>query len=581
MTTVGSESAGAIARPRRPIVRAGGFHWAVWVFVVISVLGPFVPLIYSSFRDRPLYEAGGAFTLDPYRHVLGDSAFWHAAGNTLQYAALTTVLAVVFGAIVGILVMRTDLPGRRAFGALVLLPLLLPALGIIVGWIEIWGPGGYLTGWFHQHLHVKTLPLDTIVGMSVIEAVRLLPVAYLTCRAALARADSSLEDAARSAGAGPLRVVRSITIPMLRPALLNSATLIFTLAIASLGIPLLLGTPSNIQMISTYLYNNWTNASSPDPPFVSAGAVLLLLVATALLVVRNRLLGAEERFVSVGGRGGRQALLPLGFWRWPLALAVSLYLIFGVLIPILGLALTSVVSVLTPLIPPWELLTWSNWTALREGEFRDAIENSAIIALVGAVVTTVVVTLATLVAHRSRFPLRRSLPFVMLYPRATPGIIIGIGFFWAYLVTGALGDWLRGSIWGIMVAFCVRNLPFAYIVMYPTMARIGDELDRAARSVGASWWRTSRSIVLPLLRPAIFISFSIMFIEILNDYDPAVFLVKPGTDVMGTTMLSQFQQGFVGQVAALAMVQVIVTAIVLAVSSRLFKIGALGGRHDA
>jgi iron(III) transport system permease protein len=581
MTTVASETAGATPRPRRPLLRAGGFHWAVWVFVVGAILSPFVPLVYSSLRDRPLYEHGGAFTFSAYREVLGDSAFWHAALNTLEYAAITTVLAVVFGAIVAILVMRTDLPGRKAFGALVLLPLLMPALGIIVGWIEIWGPGGYLAGLFHEHLHLKTLPLDTISGMSVLEAVRLLPVAFLTCRAALARADSSLEDAARSAGASPLRVVRSITIPMLRPALLNSATLIFTLALASLGIPLLLGTPNNIQMISTYLYNHWTNASTPDPPSVSAGAVLLLFIATAMLLLRNRLIGAEERFVSVGGRGARQALLPLGRWRWPLALAVSLYLIFGVLIPVLGLALTSIVSVLTPLIAPWELFTWTNWTDLRHGEFRDAIENSAIISLVGAVLTTVVVTVATLVAHRSRFPLRRTLPFVMLYPRATPGIIIGIGFFWAYLVTGFVGDWLRGNIWGIMVAFCVRDLPFAYIVLYPTMARIGDELDRAARSVGASWWRTSRSIVLPLLRPAIFVSFAIMFIEILNDYDPAVFLVKPGTDVMGTTMLSQFQQGFVGQVAALAMVQVAVTAVVLAVSSRLFKLGALGGRSDA
>src|SRR5215218_3706990 len=579
MTTVAPEPAGAIRRPRRPIVRAGGFHWAVWAFVVVSVLGPFVPLIYSSFRDRPLYEAGGAFTLEPYQHVLGDSAFWHAALNTLQYAAFTTVLAVVFGAIVAILVMRTHLPGRRAFGALVLLPLLLPALGIIVGWIEIWGPGGYLTGWLREHLHVKTLPLDTIFGMSVIEAVRLLPVAYLTCRPALARADSSLEDAARSAGAGPLRVVRSITVPMLRPALLNSATLICTLALASLGIPLLLGTPNNIQMISTYLYNNWTNASSPDPPFVSAGA-LLLLVATAMLVLRNRLLGAEERFVSVGGRGARQALLPLGLWRWPLAIAVSLYLIFGVVIPVLGLALTSIVSVLTPLLPPWELLTWSNWTALKEGEFRTAIENSAIISLVGAVLTTIVVTLATLVAHRSRFRLRRTLPFVMLYPRATPGIIIGIGFFWAYLVTGAAGDWLRGSIWGIMVAFCVRNLPFAYIVMYPTMARIGEELDRAARAAGAGWWHTSRSIVLPLLRPAIFASFVLMFVEILNDYDPAVFLVRPGTEVMGATMLTQFIQGAVGPVAALAVVQVAITVAVLAIGAKVFKIGMTGG-HDA
>jgi len=284
--------------------------------------------------------------------------------------------------------------------------------------------------------------------------------------------------------------------------------------------------------------------------------------------------------VSVGGRSQRKALLALRGWRWPLTGAISFYLLFATVIPVLGLALMSVVYVLTPLIAPWHVLTWSNWHALTQPDFTRAIKNSALIAVVGAVVTTAVVALATLVAHRSRLPVRKSLPFVMLYPRATPGIIIGIGFFWAYLVTGAPGDWLRGSIWGIMLAFCVRNLPFAYIVMYPTLARIGEELDRAGRSAGASWWTTSRRIVLPLLRPAIFASFILMFVEILNDYDPALFLVKPGTEVIGTTMLSSFIQGVVGPVAALAMVQIAITVVVLAVGSRVFKLG-VGGGHDA
>jgi iron(III) transport system permease protein len=88
---------------------------------------------------------------------------------------------------------------------------------------------------------------------------------------------------------------------------------------------------------------------------------------------------------------------------------------------------------------------------------------------------------------------------------------------------------------------------------------------------------TCRQIVLPLLRPAIFASFVLMFVEILNDYDPAVFLVKPGTEVMGATMLSQFIQGSIGPVSALAMVQVAVTVSVLAVGAKLFKIRAMGG----
>ena len=377
-------------------------------------------------------------------------------------------------------------------------------------------------------------------------------------------------------------MLTKITIPMLRPALLNAATLIFTLSIAALGIPLLLGTSNNIIFVSSYLYNTWTNASTPDPGSVSAGAVMMLAVATALLVARNILLGTEARFVSVGGKSGRQALLRLRGWRWPLAGVVSLYLVLTTLVPILGLALMSVVVVLTPLVPPWELLTSSSWHVLLDDPaFRRSIQNSAIIAVVGAVATTAFVAVATLVAHRSGFRFRRSLPFLMLYPRAAPGIIIGIGFFWAYLLTGALGDSLRGSIWGIMIAFCVRNLPLAYIVMYPTLARIGEELDRAGRAAGAGWWRTSRSIVLPLLKPAIFASFILMFVEIINDYDPAVFLVKPGTEVMGATMLAQFIQGQVGPVAALAMVQVVITVVVLAIGAKLFRIGVTGGEHGA
>jgi iron(III) transport system permease protein len=567
----------AFPQPRRSWLPAGALQAATWIVVIVLILGPFVPLLYASLRDRPLYQAGGVFTLDPYRELFGDSAFWHAWQNTLVFAALTTAIAVVFGAAFAILCGRTDLPGRRAYSRLVLLPILLPSLGMVLGWVVIWGPGGYLTNFFSQRLHIGTLAIDTIPGMALVEGARLLPIAFLTCQAALGRADSALEDAARSAGAPPLKVLSSVTIPMLRPALLNSATLIFTLAIAALGIPLLLGTSRNINFVSSYLYNLWTNASAPDPGSVSAGALMLLVVATLLLLIRNRLLGAEARFVSVTGRAGRHEMLGLRIWRWPLAACLAVYLVFTTLIPVLGLALMSVVTILTPLIAPWELFTWANWQALGDDVFRRSIENSAIISVVGAIFATALVALATLVAHRSRFPLRRTLPVVLLYPRATPGIIIGIGFFWTFLVTGAIGDWFRGSIWGIMLAFCVRNLPFAYVVMYPTLARIGEELDRAGRAAGAGWWRTCRSIVIPLLRPAIFASFVLMFVEILNDYDPAVFLVKPGTEVMGATMLSQFLQGMIGPVSALAMVQVAITVIVLGLGATLLKIRPMGG----
>jgi iron(III) transport system permease protein len=216
------------------------------------------------------------------------------------------------------------------------------------------------------------------------------------------------------------------------------------------------------------------------------------------------------------------------------------------------------------------MLTLSNWRSVTQGVFAHSIQNSVEIAVVGAILTVAVVALATAVAHRSRFRLRRSLPFMLLFPRAIPGIIIGIGFFWTFLLVNPPGSALRNSIWGIMLALSIRSLTLAYFVLASAFATVSEWLDDAARSGGASWWTTMTRITLPILRPALFVSFILLFISILNDYDPALFLVTPGHEIMGVAMLQAAQQGTTGPVAALAMVQVAITIVAIAVGSRLF-----------
>ena len=124
----------------------------------------------------------------------------------------------------------------------------------------------------------------------------------------------------------------------------------------------------------------------------------------------------------------------------------------------------------------------------------------------------------------------------MLYPRAMPGLVTGMAFFWAFVVldpTGRPGP----SLWAVGLAFAVRSLALGYSAFYPALAALGEDLDRAARTAGADWWTAMRTIVLRLLRPAMAVSFVLLFVAMLNDYDPAVFLVTPGTEVMGLTML--------------------------------------------
>jgi iron(III) transport system permease protein len=499
---------------------------------------------------------------------------------TAKFAVATTVGAVVVGASFAVVCTRTDAAGRHVYRRLALLPIVLPPLGVILGWNSLYGRSGYATRFITQTLHLPW-DLSSLWGMAVLGAATTMPLAFLTCQAALASADSSLEDAARTAGASTATVLRRVTLPLLRPAILNSSLLIFALSIETLGIPLLLGAPHDINFVASYLYDTWNSALTPDPASVSAGAILLLVIASLLLVARTKLLGSEARFVSITGRPGAQRPMELGRWRIPVGLALGGYIALTSLAPLVALTVTSFVRILTPLIAPWHLLTLGNWRALSDPVFVRSIRNSVTIALVGAAVTTVVVAMGALVADRSRFRLRGSLRFLMLYPRAIPGIIVGIGFFWSFLLVDPPGSSLRSSIWGVMLALSVRSLTIAYLLLYPTMSRISASLDSAARTAGAGWSTTMRRIVVPLLKPALVAVFIVIFVSILNDYDPALFLVHPGTEIIGVTMLDGFHQGIVGPVAALAMIQVIITAAVVAIAGRFFAANLLGRRRHA
>jgi iron(III) transport system permease protein len=564
----------------RRLVPESGVQAVIWVLVAVGVLAPVVPLVYASVQSKPIYASGRVFTLAAYRQLFADPAFRQAALNTLEFAGLTTAGAVVLGGGFAVLCSRTDVLGRRVYPRLFIAPILLPPLGLILGWNALYGPGGYAHDFINQTLHLP-FNLTTVPGMAVLGAAVAVPVVFLVCQAALAGLDSSLEDAARSAGASPLRVLGRVTVPMLRPALLNAGLLVFMLSIESLGIPLVLGSPQGHDLIASYLYNTWSNGFTPDPPVVSAGATVLLAAAGLLLLLRSRLLGDRARFVSTGRRGAAAAgRVHLGTLpRLVLGALLGLYLAATTFAPIAALALNSVVSELTPLIAPWHLLTAANWRAIGQGTLAQSIRNSAEIAVTGAVVTAAVVALATAVAHRSRFRLRRSLPFMLLFPRSIPGIIIGIGFFWAFLLVSPPGHALLNSIWGIAIALSIRSATLAYFVMSSAFATVSESLDDAARSGGASWWTTMTRITLPILRPALFVSFILLFISILNDYDPALFLVTPGHQIMGVSMLITMQSGATGPVAALAMVQVAITIVAIAVAGRLFATRARGHRH--
>ncbi|MGP4006919.1 ABC transporter permease [Streptomyces sp. 4N124] len=571
----GPPRAGELGAPQyRRLFGAGrevSIHWLTFLLTAALVLAPVIPILFQSVRNQPLYAAGGAFTLSNYSNLFTEAEFGTIILNTLYFAALTTVFALAIAVPMAILLERTRFPAARVIGQILRWPIYISPLVLGFGWIVIYGPAGFMTTVVRESFGWVPWNLYSMPGMAFVEAVAQVPIAYLFCANALAASDTSLENAARTVGAGPVRILGSIVVPMLRPPVLYAGLLIFGTAVETLSIPLILGEPAEITLFSSFLYEQGIDSVDPDYGLLGAASTLVLVSTVALVILQGRLLKHAQRFVSVRGKATRANLLDIGRWKWLGFGFVGLYVLFGVLLPMIALILRAFTSLLTPLVNPLDLLTLDNFKLIFSyAPYTESITNSITVAFIGALAVTLFGTVVVLVARRSDFRLARLLEATAQAPHAVPGLIVGIGFFWAFAwIPG--GDLVRGTIFALIIAFGVRAIPSAYGAISPATMQLGSELDNAARVAGADWWRTVSRILLRLLVPAMLASFLLIWTTMIREYAPAMFLAGSESQVIGTTAIDLWTQGETGSVAALATLQIAVTALVAGLAGLLLR----------
>ncbi|GIW08996.1 MAG: hypothetical protein KatS3mg061_0053 [Dehalococcoidia bacterium] len=267
-------------------------QWAIALLTALLVLAPLGPIVYQSFLDQPLFEAEKQLTLGNYTRVLSSPEFWSIFATTLVFAVASTALAVLLGTAFAVILTRTDVPTAGVLSAVVLFPFYVSPLVLAFAWAIVYGPAGYVTLFVRTLTGVTPWNLYSLTGIALVGAVYYLPYPFLYATGSLALTDPQLEDAGRIAGAGPLRTLWSITVPLLRPAIAYGALLTVVSAVELLSVPLVLGSPVGIQVLSTYLYKLGLVGGGIDYGGIAAISVLMLLVITALVWLQVRLVGA-------------------------------------------------------------------------------------------------------------------------------------------------------------------------------------------------------------------------------------------------------------------------------------------------
>jgi iron(III) transport system permease protein len=545
------------------------FRLPTVVILAVVVLLPVGVVVYQSFLDEPFFVAAARLSLESYRFILAEPDFARAFLTSFLLAAGMTAIAVPFGGVLAFLVVRTDLPGKSWIEPALLVPIVLSPIVIAFGYVISVGPVGFASLAVKQLIGFVPWNLYSLGSLIVIAGLTHVPHVYLFSAASLRKLNLELEEQARVMGAPPWRVALTVSLPLIWPALVYSGVLIFFLGFELFGLPLIIGDPANVLVLTTYLFKLTNIMGTPSYQLMAVVVVAIALVTLPLVYLQRYLLRMAERYVTMGGKGMHSRPLRLGPWRWVALVCIVLWLLLAIGLPLAGVLLRAFVDRWGEGINPFESLTLQNFRDLAEHpNLIVAIVNTCFLATAGAGASVAVYAVIALATHRWKSRFVATVDYLVLLPRSMPGLVAGLAFLWVFLFVPYLGA-LRGSIVGLWLAYSTVWLAFGLRLISASLSQISPELEEAARVTGARPGRALRDVTLPLIRFGLVSSWLLCFMIFVREYSTGVYLQGPGTEVLGPLIVSLFGGGSLELVAALSVVNVVLVVAGLALALRL------------
>lgn len=541
---------------------------AVVALLALSVFFPLGLVLWQSVLSGPFFMPSAQLSLESFVFIFEDPDFWMATKNTLIIAVGMSFIAIPLGAVLAFIMVRTDLPGRRWLETPILIPIFVSPVVLGFGYVVSLGPVGFFSVWFEALFGHVPWNIYSLAAIVVIAGLTHVPHVYLYSSSALRNLGSDVEEAARLSGASPFRVARDVSIPMVSPALLYVGVLVFFLGFEIFGLPLILGDPEGHLVLTTYLYKLTNKLGTPSYHLMAAVATCIIAVTFPLVLLQRALLKSAQRFVAMKGKSARQRPLALGPWKWVALAVIALWLLLTIVVPVSGVALRSVVSSWGAGINLLEVLTLDHFRAVFEEDVMiRSILNSILIGTFGGALAVGGYLLVGLATHRKPDGLSRLVDYIVLTPRAVPGLMAGLAVFWVFLFVPFLAP-LRSTLFSVWFAYAVVWLAYGMRLIQSALMQVGPELEEAGRLVGASRARVSRDITVPLIRNGLLGAWLLVFMIFEREYSTGVYLLSPGTEVIGAQIVSLWASGAVDVVAALSLINMLLVGAGLALALR-------------
>ncbi|MDQ3762588.1 MAG: iron ABC transporter permease [Actinomycetota bacterium] len=511
--------------PRRPRDR-GRPPAVLLVPAVLAAAVALLPLVYLAVRAT---ERGLGTVVD----VLGQDRTVALVVRSLALAGAVTVVCLVLGISMAGLIVRTQLPGRRAWGVLAALPLAVPSYVAAFAWLSLFpGFGGFL-------------------GSTLVLSLCCYPYVYLPVAAALARIDPAHEEVSRSLGTGPMRTFITVTVRQVQPAAAGGALLVALYVLSDFGAVAML----RYDVFTRVIYTSYRSSFDPTPAAV-LGCVLVAL--TVLIVWGENCTRGRAGYARLGGGAARRRpRTRLGGWT-PLALAWC------------GLILVLALGVPLGALGYW--LTRGRSAGLDIAEVSAATANTLGVSALGAGMAVALALSVGVIAARYQGRVAKLLEQVAYAGHALPGIVVALSLVFL-AVRYARPVYQELPL--LVLAYAVLFLPAAVAAVRASVAQSPPQLEEVARSLGRSPAGVLRSVTVPLAGPGLAAGAALVFLTCMKEL-PATLLLRPtGMETLATELWGRTEIGAYAGAAPYAAALLLIAALPTALLGR--RWGRAGG----
>jgi len=496
--------------------------------------------------------------------VLRSSATWQATWHSLYTSVLATLLALVLGAGLAFFIALTNIRGKSFWVFMFMLPMMIPPQVTALSWLQLMGPGSALL----QLLGIAPAlgsrqPLYSDWGIALLMGIQHAPLVFLSVRTNLLVLPKELVEAARLSGASQLRIMLDMIFPLCKNGILAGAAIAFVSALGNFGIPAMLGIPASYYVLPTLIYQKMADFGPLMLNEVSSLSVIVGVIAMMGVWVQHRF----QSKMPLLGMPGKPLSFDLGASRLGCEIGLGLIITLILVLPVLALVASSLVPAIgVPL--RHDNISFSAYAHMLAGQgvtWR-AFENSMFLSLSAAfILACLALPLAYVIVRRPR----RLYSFLLMLvdvPYALPGVVLAIACILLFAKPiPILQISLYGSLGIILFAYLSRFLTVSFKPVHAGMLQLDGALEEAAQLCGASMVRRWRDIVFPLLAPAAFAGFLLVFMIAVNELTVSALLWSAGNETLGVLVFNLEDGGETVLASAISVLIVMMIALLMLV----------------